>query len=213
MVTLVANTVATVSVAGDWPWLRIIPLTVTDPVFMSLDGSTAPTVAGDGFVCAPLGAQTTVKQIYQSGATVIKLISAGSGTVIVEGCVDSDDDEGLLRREGLFPQAVMSPGLSWLYSGVLTTSASTAMRAAGAGQVRNYVTGFQFTNTSATATLVNILDGASVVWQGNAPASMTVPVVVSFPTPLRGTAATAMNVQCGTAAANVLVNAQGYQSV
>jgi hypothetical protein len=42
---------------------------------------------------------------------------------------------------------------------------------------------------------------------------MALPAVIGFTTPLRGTAATALNVNCGTAAANLLVNVQGYQAV
>ncbi|SDC31393.1 hypothetical protein SAMN05444678_102277 [Sphingomonas sp. YR710] len=36
--------------------------------------------------------------------------------------------------------------------------------------------------------------------------------VMDFPTPLESAAATALNVNCGTTGANVLVNVQGYQA-
>lgn len=99
----------------------------------------------------------------------------------------------------------------------LATTTSTALKAAGAANIRNYVTAVQLYNTSATvSTTVSILDGASVIWTGYLPATTAaLPVVAvnfSFPTPLRGTAATAMNIQLGTTAAAVYYNAQGYQS-
>lgn len=113
-----------------------------------------------------------------------------------------------------------SSGNDWTAtSGVtpLATTTSTALKAAGAASIRNYVTGLQFYNNSATvSTNVSILDGASVIWTGQCPATTAaLPIVaiqVTFPTPLRGTAATAMNIQCGTTGSSVTYNVQGYQS-
>lgn len=104
------------------------------------------------------------------------------------------------------------PDADWQFSGTLTTTTATAAKAAGAASIRNYVTAFQYQNTSATATTVIILDGASAIHTLYAPANMVAPAVMDFPTPLRGTAATALNVNCGTTGANVLVNLQGYQA-
>jgi hypothetical protein len=102
--------------------------------------------------------------------------------------------------------------LDWQYTGVLTTTTAQAARSAGAAGVRNYVTGVQYQNTNATATTVLVQDGTTTVAQFMAPANMALPAVIGFTTPLRGTAATALNVNCGTAAANLLVNMQGYQA-
>ena len=105
-----------------------------------------------------------------------------------------------------------SAELDWQYTGVLTTTTAQAVRAAGAAGVRNYVTGLQYQNTKATTTTVLVLDGATLIAQYNAPGNMAAPAVIGFATPLRGTAATALNVNCGTAAASLQVNVQGYQS-
>lgn len=99
----------------------------------------------------------------------------------------------------------------------LATNTSTALKAAGAASIRNYATAIQLYNTSATvSTTVSILDGATVIWTGFVPATTAaLPVVdvhVVLPTPLRGTAATALNIQCGTTGASVYYNVQGYQS-
>jgi hypothetical protein len=107
------------------------------------------------------------------------------------------------------------PALDWQYTSGLsgiTVATSTAMKAAGGAGIRNYVTGFCYTNTSATASTIAILDGATVIWAGNAPATMTTEICPIFPTPLQGTAATAMNVQMTTTATVTIVNAQGYQA-
>lgn len=99
----------------------------------------------------------------------------------------------------------------------LATTTSTQLKAAGAASIRNFVTACQFYNTSATvSTTVSLLDGASNIWTGYLPATTAalpvVPIQVDFPTPLRGTAATAMNVQLGTTSASVYYNCEGYQS-
>ena len=94
----------------------------------------------------------------------------------------------------------------------ITNTTAVAMKAAGAASIRNYVTSVQYQNTSATASIVTIQDGVTVIWTGYAPASMAVPAVVTFNTPLRGTAATAMNFVVNTTATNTFVSAQGYQS-
>lgn len=112
------------------------------------------------------------------------------------------------------------PEVDWqASSGVtaLATTTSTALKAAGAAGVRNYCTGVQLYNNSATvSTTVSILDGSTVIWTGFLPATTAALPVVAvhavFPTPLRGTAATAMNIQLGTTSASVYYNAQGYQA-
>lgn len=99
----------------------------------------------------------------------------------------------------------------------LATTTSTALKTAGAATIRNYATGVQLYNSSATvSTTVSILDGASVLWTGFVPAQ-TIALVqprnnITFPVPLRGSTATAMNIQCGTTGAAVYYNVQGYQS-
>lgn len=109
-----------------------------------------------------------------------------------------------------YPFAV--PEAAWQATGVLTTATATALKAAGAAGIRNYVTSFQYQNTSATATTVLIQDNTTTIAQFNAPASMALPATVSFGVPIRGTAATVLNVICGTTGSNTLFNAQGFQA-
>ncbi len=111
------------------------------------------------------------------------------------------------------------PELDWQATSGLTplaTTTSTPLTASAGAGLKNYCTAAQFYNTSATvSTTVTILDGAVVLWTGYLPATTAalpvVAVMPTFPSPLQGSAATAMNVQLGTVSASVYYNAQGYK--
>lgn len=107
------------------------------------------------------------------------------------------------------------PEVEWLFAcaAPITGTTDTVVKAAGATGIRNYITGIQFINTSATATEIVLKDGATVIWRGFAPASMTSMVNINFNNPLRGTAVTAVNFAAITTAANIYVNAQGFTAV
>jgi hypothetical protein len=109
------------------------------------------------------------------------------------------------------------PENDWQFAGAtggIVNTSDVAVKAAGAAGIRNFVTGISVQNASATvATEVVVKDGAStVLWRGyvGTSAVLNSAVSVTFPTPLRGTAATAVNVACITTGAQVYVNAQGY---
>lgn len=109
------------------------------------------------------------------------------------------------------------PELDWQFAsatgGIVNTTA-VAAKAAGAAGIRNYVTGLQLQNQHATVgTEFVVLDGAStVIFRTYLPPVMNVPVAVTFPTPLRGTAAAALQVACITTGAQVHCSVQGYQA-
>ena len=102
------------------------------------------------------------------------------------------------------------PEADWQYAATIVNNTSTAMQAAGGAGIKKYLTGFVYQNTNATATVLNVLRGSTVICSVSAPATMTAPVALTFPTPLQTAANEALNVQCVTTGANVLVNAQGY---
>jgi hypothetical protein len=104
------------------------------------------------------------------------------------------------------------PDLDFQVATTITTAAQTAIRAAQAAGIRQNVTSIVYQNTNATATLVTVQDGATTLIQFNAPASMANPVQLQFPTPLRGTAATALNYTAGATGANVLLQVTGFNS-
>lgn len=106
------------------------------------------------------------------------------------------------------------PELDWTFapaSGGITVTTDQVLKAAGAAGIRNYVTGGTLINSGATPTEVVIKDGATVIWRILLPASMTTPLDLDFLTPLKGTAAVAMNFAVITAS-TVYANFQGYQA-
>jgi hypothetical protein len=102
--------------------------------------------------------------------------------------------------------------LDFYVNATVTTNTQTALRAAQASPIRQNVTSLTFQNTNATATTLTIQDGSTTLITFSVPASMTLPVQLDFPTPLRGTAATALNYTAGTTGANVLLNVTGFNS-
>ena len=107
------------------------------------------------------------------------------------------------------------PGQTWSYaaaSGGITNTTGVTAKAAGAAGVRNYITRCQVINGHATvSTDVQIRDGASgtVLWRGFAQAAGG-GVTAVFDPPLRGTAATLVEVACGTTGSATYFNLQGY---
>jgi hypothetical protein len=106
-----------------------------------------------------------------------------------------------------------APGdLDFYVNATVTTNAQTSLRAAQASPIRQNVTSVTFQNTNATATTLTIQDGSTTLVTFSVPASMTLPVQLIFPTPLRGTAATALNYTAGTTGASVLLTVTGFNS-
>ena len=106
-------------------------------------------------------------------------------------------------------------GSDWQYAaaaGGIVNTTDVVARAAGAAGVRNYVTGVQLRNANAVATEFVVKEGATVIWRTQLPANMTGSMNVEFTTPLRGAAATAINVACITTGAQVYCNVQGFQA-
>ena len=102
------------------------------------------------------------------------------------------------------------PDADWSYLATLTTTADSAVKAAGGIGIRHYVTAIQVQNTNATATQISIKSATTAVWTVSLPANMAEPRSIEFPTPIQTVANAALNIACGTAGANVLVNMQGY---
>lgn len=138
----------------------------------------------------------------------------GIARTVNGAAVASGDAAGALMNlvgaQVVLPYAI--PESSWQYgsSTAVTNTTDVAVKAAAAAGIRNYVTSLQYCNTAATASIIVVKDGSTVIWAGQAPASMTVPQTINFPVPLRGTAATAINVAMLTTGTNTLVAAQGF---
>lgn len=105
------------------------------------------------------------------------------------------------------------PELDWLYaaaSGGITDTANYQVIAAQATGIRNYVTRLNCKNASASvATEFVVKDGTTTVMDREHLGAGD-RVAVSFPTPLRGSAATAVNIAAITTGAQIYCNIGGY---
>lgn len=115
----------------------------------------------------------------------------------------------LVGKQVVMPYSIPENFVRGVTSAITNTSDTAVIAAQGAG-VRIYVTNMVILNTSGTATLVNIKDGATTIYTVNA-AATTGQIALTFPVPLRLTANTALNAACATTSANVIVSASGYK--
>lgn len=119
----------------------------------------------------------------------------------------------LLGKQVVYPYAL--PGSTWQYAGPtggITDTADDAIQAAGGAGVRHYLTALTVVNSHATVgTEVVIKDGSTVIHRGYAAAAGG-GYTLTFPTPLRGTAATALNVACITTGSATVVSASGFSA-
>lgn len=102
--------------------------------------------------------------------------------------------------------------LDFVVNQTVTTNTQTAIRAAQGAGVRQNITAITYQNTSAVATTLTIQDGSTTLLFVSIPASMANPVQLQFPTPLRGTANTALNYTAGTTGSSVALNTTGFNS-
>jgi hypothetical protein len=111
------------------------------------------------------------------------------------------------------------PGLSWSYpaasGGILNTTTPVTIRAAQAAGICNYITGVQVQSEPlGTATDLVIRNGAAgpVLWRVRIPTAGLPLTDIKFIKPLRGSAATLLEVATLSASGTgaVYFNAQGY---
>lgn len=111
------------------------------------------------------------------------------------------------------------PELDWSYvaaaGGILNTTAAVTIKAAAAAGLRNYITCFTVMSEAVgAATEIAIRDGAAgpVLWRTKVPLAGLPTVPIDLPTPIRGSAATLLEVVTLTASITgaVYFNVQGY---
>ena len=189
-------------------FLTITGGTTSPSVSIATGGNVIGGVTGN----VAVGSAPSGSPLADSGSTLSTLPSAAIANGLTERLALTGDQQLIVHQDG-------DPSNEWMATSgttALATTTSTALKAAGATGVRNYCTGLQLFNSSTTvATTVTILDGSTVIWTGYLPeatATSLTPTVVEFRTPLKGTAATAMNIQLGTTGASVYYNVQGFQN-
>jgi hypothetical protein len=149
---------------------------------------------------------------------------AGRVNTAVETTLAAGDASDLFVTTGgaLVTKPYAVPDVDWSYaaaaSGIANTTTAVTVKTAGAAGVRNYITGISLsTDALGAATEFCIRDGAggTVLWRIKiGTAGIVNPVSIAFPTPLRGTAATLLEVVTLTASitGSVYVNMSGYQA-
>lgn len=191
---------------------------------ITVDGTVAATQSGTWNV----GTTTTVTTVgtltgggvAHDGADSGNPVKVGmkAGTADITAVANNDRTD--MRADTLGHQVIRPYALHEnLVSGgtvgtPLTNTTSTSMIAsAGAGR-RNYITAITVTNAHATVgTVVQIRDGSggTILWEGYA-APVGGGVAISFPTPLRGSAATAVHGVCVTTGSSTSISVSGYTS-
>lgn len=158
-----------------------------------VSGSAANAAAATGNPVTVAGVVKTAVATAGTNGTVSRTSVSASGAAVV------------------MPYSI--PELDWQASTVITNTTDVALKTAGGATVRNYCTNIDYINTSAVATTVIIKDGSTAIWTGYAPASMTVPISISFVRPKKTAVNAALNVAAGTTGANIYFNAGGYSDV
>jgi hypothetical protein len=158
-----------------------------------------------------------------AGAIVAEDTASTANPLIVGGVVRTalpaatvvagDAVRATFSRSGQLVLKQFAPGdLDFAVSTTVTTATQTAIRAAQGADIRQSVTSVTFQNTSATATTLTIQDASATLVTFSVPASMTLPVQLDFPTPLRGSANAALNYTAGTTGSNILLTVTGFNS-
>lgn len=155
----------------------------------------------------------------------------GINPVLVGGFVLSTPDTTLVQGDASHlaittAQQVMvksygSAENDWSYAaatgGISATTTAVTVKAAGVANIRNYVTGIDIsTDTLGAATELAIRDGAggTVLWRMKLNTTALGLVSIDFPTPLKGTAATLLEIVTlsSSITGGVFCNLRGYQS-
>ncbi len=112
------------------------------------------------------------------------------------------------------------PAAEWAYAaaatGITNSNVAVTIKAAGAAGIRNYITGLQLAHDAlGAATEIAIRDGAAgtVLWRGKLQTGALPPTSIPFPSPLKGTAATLLEIVALTAVTGgIYANLQGYSA-
>lgn len=178
----------------------------------------------------PVNLVTGVTANILSGQTAHSTAATGSplrvggkvATALDTTLVNGDVSDMLMTSAGQFIQKPYgSAENDWQYaaaaSGIVNTTTAVIIKAAGAAGIRNYITGITLmADALGAATELVIRDGAAgtVLFRIRIPTTGLVTNQINFPTPLKGTAATLLEIATLTASVtgSVYVNAQGYQS-
>jgi hypothetical protein len=175
---------------------------------IAISGTSAVTVSSGSIAAAGSVAHDAVI------GTQAPLVIGGNARTTNYTATASDDVARLVcttvGAQIVFPFAI--PELSWqATTAAITGTADTLLVAAAGASVRNYLNFLAIINTSATATVVQVKDGTTVIASFFAPSNT--PIIVSLGlTFLRSTANAALNVACVTTGTNTIVTGAGFRA-
>lgn len=206
----------TVATSGGTTTFRVMGINAPAPSLQAaVISSGTLTTCSTVTTCSTLTTLANGQTAHSSASTGNPLRIGGRVITTLDTTLAQGDasDIAVTTGQQLLIKAFASAENDWHATGTLSDTTSTQARAVGAASIRNYVTGLEIQLTVlSVSTTFSILDGASTLWSCNLSAVMTTPIAITFPTPLRGTAATALNVKLGTASNTVMYNIHGYQS-
>lgn len=194
-----ARTSGTLTVSG-------VASTAARPVTVGVTGSVT---ALPGTSASSLGKAEDA--VHASGDTGVAVLGVRAAAPVAPASGTGDYSIMLVDAEGKLIPAGSADPINTVQGIVdLTTTAATALLAAGAAGMRAYVTDLTLENTGAAVARVTISDGVTRMFSVTVPAGTT--WTKTFGTPLRGTAATAVNAAL-TAAGTVTASLQGYRGI
>lgn len=179
-------------------------------------------MASDGTVLDPTAAASVVGPAVHGAAISGAPVREGrrAATANPTAVADGQTVDSISTLVGVSVSKPYSiPEADWSYAaatgGISNTTTAVAVKAAGAAGLRNYITGMQVSSDAlGAASELVIRDGASgtVLWRLKIGTAGILSYNISFQSPLKGTAATLLEVATLTASVTggVFVNVQGY---
>jgi len=192
--------------------------------------SGVDSLSGRNMLPVNIGTITTTSAMTVAGAAAHSAAVSGSpvrigGKVVTAAditLVASDTSDLFMTTGGAAVVKQYSPPeTDWQYSaqasGILNTTTAVTFKAAAGASIRNYITSIQvMAEALGAATELAIRDGAAgaVIWRTKIPTSGLPTTQFNFPTPLKGTANTLLEVVTLTASVTgaVYFSAQGYNA-
>jgi hypothetical protein len=217
---LTANTQTGVYNGTTWDRLRGYAVNV--------DGTTSPTLGLAGTAAFGLVYNGTTWDRIQSARQALNA-TLGVQAAGMVGLFDdvspqtiTENSMGVVRmtaNHAVLVKPYASDAETWTYaaaSGGLVNNTGVTVKASAGGSIRNYVTGLDLSwGTLSGTTEVLINDGASgtVLWRGFCP-TVAGSRSITFPVPLRGTAATLVEIKLVTSVTGgVYMNLTGYSAL
>lgn len=197
-----------------------VSVTVQNTPAVTVSAGTVTTVSTVSSVTAIVGASIAEDAAATNNPLIVGGVVRTAASPIVTP-VAGDSMRATMTIDGrLVISPYQYPEATWQYaaaaSGILNTTTAVTIKAAAAASLRNYITGIDYWSEALTnATEIAIRDGAAgtVIWRAKiGTAGLLAGRSITFPVPIRGTAATLLEVVTLTAsgAGAVYFNAAGF---